>query len=380
MKKKILLIGMVLFGLSLFTGCFKRDNLEDVQITTTSYPLQYITERLYGEYSTIESIYPLGVNIQNYELTSKQIKDFSNSSIFIFNGLSKEKDYVIPMFDYNKNIKIIDTSMSMEYSNEIEELWLDPSNFLMLAQNIKNGLQEYIDDVYLKNQIEEKYEELKVDVSNIDASIKLAVESGSNKTIVVANDLFKFLEKYGYTVISLEENSNFKNIEKISEEGLPIFRQKYLGFVFQSYNLLPTLTALENVTLPLVFMGINKKSREKRAKEMLKAVGLEKRLKHKPSEMSGGQQQRVSIARAFVNNPEIIFADEPTGNLDTKTTYEMMNLITSKAKEHNQTLIIVTHDLEIAEYADEIVYLKDGHIIKTETNENPKTEVIYNPN
>ena len=230
MKKKILLIGMVLFGLSLFTGCFKRDNLEDVQITTTSYPLQYITERLYGEYSTIESIYPLGVNIQNYELTSKQIKDFSNSSIFIFNGLSKEKDYVIPMFDYNKNIKIIDTSMSMEYSNEIEELWLDPSNFLMLAQNIKNGLQEYIDDVYLKNQIEEKYEELKVDVSNLDASIKLAVESGSNKTIVVANDLFKFLEKYGYTVISLEENSNLT--DKTVADVKQMIENEQISYIF----------------------------------------------------------------------------------------------------------------------------------------------------
>lgn len=230
MKKKILLIGMVLFGLSLFTGCFKRDNLEDVQITTTSYPLQYITERLYGEYSTIESIYPLGVNIQNYELTSKQIKDFSNSSIFIFNGLSKEKDYVIPMFDYNKNIKIIDTSMSMEYSNEIEELWLDPSNFLMLAQNIKNGLQEYIDDVYLKNQIEEKYEELKVDVSNIDASIKLAVESGSNKAIVVANDLFKFLEKYGYTVISLEENSNLT--DKTVADVKQMIENEQISYIF----------------------------------------------------------------------------------------------------------------------------------------------------
>lgn len=169
-----------------------------------------------------------------------------------------------------------------------------------------------------------------------------------------------------------------KHIEKMNEEALAIFRQKYLGFVFQAYNLLPTLTALENVTLPLIFMGVNKKVREKKAVDMLKEVGLEKRIKHKPSEMSGGQQQRVSIARAFVNTPEIIFADEPTGNLDTKTTYEMMNLITSKVREHNQTLIIVTHDLEIAEYADEIVYLKDGKILKTEINENPKKEVIYN--
>lgn len=234
MKKKILLCFCLLLGVSLFTGCFKRDNLENIQITTTSYPIQYITERLYGEYSTIDSIYPMGVNIQNYELNKKQIKDFSKSSIYIFNGLSKEKDYVIQMFDYNKNIKIIDTSMSMEYSNEVEELWLDPSNFLMLAQNVKNGLQEYIDDPYLKNQIEDKYEELKVDISNIDASIKLAAESSSNKTIVVSNDLFKFLEKYGYTVISLEENSNLT--DKTVADVKQMIENKQISYIFLKEN------------------------------------------------------------------------------------------------------------------------------------------------
>ena len=234
MKKKILLCFCLLLGVSLFTGCFNRDNLENLQITTTSYPIQYITERLYGEYSTIDSIYPMGVNIQNYELNKKQIKDFSKSSIYIFNGLSKEKDYVIQMFDYNKNIKIIDTSMSMEYSNEVEELWLDPSNFLMLAQNIKNGLQEYIDDPYLKNQIEDKYEELKVDVSNIDASIKLAAESSSNKTIVVSNDLFKFLEKYGYTVISLEENSNLT--DKTVADVKQMIENEQISYIFLKEN------------------------------------------------------------------------------------------------------------------------------------------------
>ena len=234
MKKKILLCFCLLLGVSLFTGCFKRDNLENIQITTTSYPIQYITERLYGEYSTIDSIYPMGVNIQNYELNKKQIKDFSKSSIYIFNGLSKEKDYVIQMFDYNKNIKIIDTSMSMEYSNEVKKLWLDPSNFLMLAQNIKNGLQEYIDDPYLKNQIEDKYEELKVDVSNIDASIKLAAESSSNKTIVVSNDLFKFLEKYGYTVISLEENSNLT--DKTVADVKQMIENEQISYIFLKEN------------------------------------------------------------------------------------------------------------------------------------------------
>lgn len=165
-----------------------------------------------------------------------------------------------------------------------------------------------------------------------------------------------------------------KHLEKMNEKNLAIFRQQYIGFVFQSYNLLPTLTALENVTLPLIFRKMPKRERNKKAVEMLKAVGLENRVKHKPSEMSGGQQQRVSIARAFVNSPEVVFADEPTGNLDTKTTYEMMNLITGIARENNQTLIIVTHDLEISVYADEIIHIRDGNIESIEKNENRKEE------
>ena len=230
MKKKLLLCTTFLLGVSLFTGCFKRDNLEDIKITTTSYPIQYITEQLYGDYSTIESIYTLGVDIKNYKLTDKQIKDYSKSSIYIFNGLSQEKDYVVPMFQYNKNIKIIDTSLSMEYTNDMEELWLDPSNFLMLAQNIKNGLQEYINDHYLKNEINKKYDELKVEISNIDANIKLAVESSSNKTIVVSSDLFKFLEKYGLTVISLEENNNLT--DKTISDVKQLIKNDQISYIF----------------------------------------------------------------------------------------------------------------------------------------------------
>ena len=153
-----------------------------------------------------------------------------------------------------------------------------------------------------------------------------------------------------------------KPLERLNESQLALYRQRYVGFVFQSYNLMPTLTAIENVTLPLIFRKVPKRIRTKKAVEMLDAVGLANRGKHKPSELSGGQQQRVSIARAFVNNPEVIFADEPTGNLDTKTTLEMMNLITGIAKQHNQTLIIVTHDLEIADYADQVIKIKDGNI------------------
>ena len=153
-----------------------------------------------------------------------------------------------------------------------------------------------------------------------------------------------------------------KPLESLNETKLALYRQQYIGFIFQSYNLLPTLTALENVTLPLIFKRISKGKRIKAAKTMLKAVGLGHRWRHKPSELSGGQQQRVSIARAFVNSPEVVFADEPTGNLDTATTLEMMELITRIAREHNQTLVIVTHDLEIAGYADQIIRIKDGSV------------------
>lgn len=167
---------------------------------------------------------------------------------------------------------------------------------------------------------------------------------------------------------------NNENLENMSEKKLALFRQKYVGFIFQSYNLMPTLTALENVTLPLMFRKVKKKERNKKAREMLKAVGLNERLSHKPSEMSGGQQQRVSIARAFVNSPEVVFADEPTGNLDTKTTYEMMNLITKISRNNNQTLIIVTHDLEVSLYADRIIHIKDGVINRIEEVENTVKE------
>lgn len=156
-------------------------------------------------------------------------------------------------------------------------------------------------------------------------------------------------------------------VETMSEKKLALFRQEHLGFVFQSYNLIPTLTAIENVSLPLTFKGVSRTTREKKAALMLEAVGLTSHAKHKPSQMSGGQQQRVGIARAFVAMPEIVFADEPTGNLDSRTTREVMGLITEMARENNQTLVIVTHDLEIARYADRIIHILDGNIEKIET-------------
>lgn len=154
-----------------------------------------------------------------------------------------------------------------------------------------------------------------------------------------------------------------KPISKMSENELARFRQRHLGFIFQSYNLLPTLTALENVALPLMFRGVDRASREKTARRMLKAVGLGNRADHFPNQMSGGQQQRVGIARAFAAMPKVVFADEPTGNLDTKTTTEVMEMVCGFARSMNQTIVLVTHDPSMAAYADRIVTLIDGQVV-----------------
>lgn len=153
-----------------------------------------------------------------------------------------------------------------------------------------------------------------------------------------------------------------RNIHKMSEKSLAKFRQKYLGFVFQSYNLMNEMTALENVEFPLIFKRLPKKYRVATAKQMLISVGLKNRMRHKPRQMSGGQQQRVGIARAFVAKPEIVFADEPTGNLDTKTTMEVMKLIRELARKNNQTIVMVTHDRRLAEFADKIIHILDGAV------------------
>ncbi|MBP1577038.1 MAG: ABC transporter ATP-binding protein, partial [Oscillospiraceae bacterium] len=161
------------------------------------------------------------------------------------------------------------------------------------------------------------------------------------------------------------------NISRLSEDQLAGFRQKYIGFVFQSYNLIPSMSATENVAMPLLFRGVAHSKREREALSMLKKVGLGNRARHKPSEMSGGQQQRVGIARAFVAKPKIVFADEPTGNLDSKTTLEVMRLLIKMSHQNGITFILVTHDNELARYADRIITIKDGHVIGDETNEHP---------
>ena len=151
-------------------------------------------------------------------------------------------------------------------------------------------------------------------------------------------------------------------ISRLSEEQLAAFRQRHLGFVFQAYNLLPGLTAAENVAMPLLFRGVPPAQRDAAARQMLRRVGLAHRMDHYPSQMSGGQQQRAGIARAFLARPDVVFADEPTGNLDSRTTVEVMEMICSFSRDFHQTIVLVSHDPEMASYADRIVTLIDGTI------------------
>ena len=159
------------------------------------------------------------------------------------------------------------------------------------------------------------------------------------------------------------------NVSRMSDGELAEVRNSFIGFVFQTFNLLPRMNALDNVALPLIYAGISKAQRVERAKEVLNIVGLADRMDHKPNELSGGQRQRVAIARALVNNPSIILADEPTGNLDTKTSMEIMSIF-EKLHEKGNTIIVVTHETEIAAFAHRIVRMRDGKIESDKENDN----------
>ena len=181
--------------------------------------------------------------------------------------------------------------------------------------------------------------------------------SGSGKSTLL--NMMAGLEKpsRGSIVIAGE------HLEKMNEKQLVDFRLRHIGFIFQQFNLFPSMTALENVTMPLVYRGVIARKRKAAALKMLKDLGLSKHVNHKPSQMSGGQQQRVGIARALVSNPEVIFADEPTGNLDSRTSEEILSLIQAMAKRDNHTLVMVTHDPSVAAHADRVVNILDGLIV-----------------
>lgn len=212
--KKIWLYISLLFLLS---GCEVNNNtMEDISIYTTTYPINYLINALYEDHSKVYSIYPTGVTISEYELSDRKLEEYSKSDLFIFNSLDKDRDYAVKMINLNSKLKVIDVATSMKYDHAIEELWLNPNNYLMMAENIKTGLSEYINNPYLIEEIENKYLTLEYNISKLDADLTETIQNAKYNTIVVDNDMFLFLEKYGLNVISLEENTDLSS-NKIEE-------------------------------------------------------------------------------------------------------------------------------------------------------------------
>lgn len=216
MKKIIYLISLIL-GISLLSGCdINEKTMDDINIYTTTYPIQFIINSLYEDHAKVYSVYPTGVDINKYELSQRKLEEYSKSDLFVFNSLDKDRDYAVKMINLNANLKVIDVATGMKYSNGIEELWLNPNNYLMMAENLKKGLAEYINNPYLVEEINDKYKDLEYEISKLDASLTEAISSANSKIIVTDSDLLKYLEKYGLKVISLEENNDLST-NKIEE-------------------------------------------------------------------------------------------------------------------------------------------------------------------
>ncbi len=206
MKKIFLLLSIFLLS-----GCtFFKDNLEDAKIYTTTYPIGYLMNTLYGDYSNIESIYPTDTDVYSYELTDKQISEYAKSDLFIYNGLSNEKNIAKNLINKNNKLLIIDVSNGLTYSYGIEELWLSPNNYLMLAKNIKDNLNEYIKSRAIKDSINEKYRSFSEQISLMDADLRTIGKEAKEKsknTLVVTDDVFNFLTNYGFNIISCDKDS-----------------------------------------------------------------------------------------------------------------------------------------------------------------------------
>lgn len=217
MKNKIMLLVLGVFVLSFATGC-KKDNMEDIDIVVTNYPNEFLVDRLYGEHAKINTVYPDGVDIANYKITSKQKQNYSDMELFVYTGLlEKERDLAGDLLNLNKDLKIIDTSYVLETEYSTEELWLNPSSLLMMAQNVRLGLKEYITSNYLSKKVDKAYNKLKIELSELDADYHLTVENTDNKVIVTSDSALKFLEKFNLKVICLDNDSTEKDVEEVKK-------------------------------------------------------------------------------------------------------------------------------------------------------------------
>ena len=214
------------------TGC-RKDDMEDIDIVVTNYPNEYIIKEMYGQHANISSVYPDGVIVEDYKVTTKRKKDLSKKSLFIYTGLiERERKLAVDLLDLNNDLKIIDTSYVLEIENSQEELWLNPSYLLMMAKNVEMGLNEYVTSNYLIKEIDENYETLKVNLSELDADYRVSIENAKNKTIVVNDKSLKYLEKFGLQVIVLDDKAldkTYSEIEALVNQGEIKYIYKFTG-------------------------------------------------------------------------------------------------------------------------------------------------------
>ncbi len=241
--KKLILIACVF----LLTGCFKSEELDQATIRTTIYPIEYVANYLYGYNSEVKSIYPDGIDVNEYTLSNKKIKKYSKEDLFIYNGLTDEKKIAASFVNKNSRLKIIDVSKGLAFKYGEEELWLNPTNYLMIAQNIKNGLNQYINSTILKKEINANYDKLKEMLSEFETSLKLIGQNGKNNTLIVSKNYFKFLENYGFEVVSLEEDENLNN--DTINKAKNLLKEKKNSYIFitkdEENNLSNTITEVK---------------------------------------------------------------------------------------------------------------------------------------
>lgn len=220
-------IFLVIISIFILTGCsiFENNILKDVDVYTTTYPVNYLINYLYGDNANIYSIYPSDVNFKEYELSLKKLNEFAKSSLFVFNSQDIDRNYAVDMLNINKSLMLIDTTLGMNYTYAIEELWLNPYNYLMMAKNTKESLNEYINDPYVNKEINKKYENLQYELSKLDASYKETFKDAKYNVIVTDNELFKFLEKYNVEVICLEQD--IKNVVIKDGDSLSDLSKQY---------------------------------------------------------------------------------------------------------------------------------------------------------
>jgi len=210
---KYLLLLILLIPILILSGGCTNDSMDNIEIVVTNYPNEYIVKKLYENHATITSIYPDGVDINEYKINDKQKSDISKVDLFVYNGLlEKERDLAVELLAMNPNLKIIDTAYVLETDYSPEELWLNPSSLLMMSQNVRTAMEEYISNTYLIKEVDEAYDNLKIELSEIDAEYRLAVDSTENKTIIVADSALKYLEKFGLNVICIDTDASQKTL------------------------------------------------------------------------------------------------------------------------------------------------------------------------